>query len=240
MIWVDCSSNRSGSELLEECRRACAVSRCSPGQLLSLLAFKQPYAVVFEFGDPMASHLQLLRSIKRQYPRVPILMITESHSEDLAVWAFRARVWNYLVKPVPLRELKANLRQLIKVAAERVETDARRVERPGAMLPAAYGLPAPQSAEASMQRIIECMQRDHASRLSITKLARECKMSRFSFSRCTLLQSSDASVTGVAASAGFTDASYFARMFRRQMGASPTEYAASARVTKLELSIAME
>jgi hypothetical protein len=30
------------------------------------------------------------------------------HSESLAVWAFRNRVWNFLVKPVRTSELRAN------------------------------------------------------------------------------------------------------------------------------------
>jgi AraC family L-rhamnose operon transcriptional activator RhaR len=75
-------------------------------------------------------------------------------------------------------------------------------------------------------------------------------MSRFSFSRlfrktfgvncrdyvmrlrietaCTLLEVPGASIADVAATAGFTDASYFARMFRNRMGMSPKEYAFQA------------
>jgi AraC-like DNA-binding protein len=86
--------------------------------------------------------------------------------------------------------------------------------------------------------------------LSITKLARTCGMSRFSFSRlfrknfgvncrdyvmrlrvetaCTLLEVPGASIANVATTAGFTDASYFARMFRSRMGMSPKEYASQA------------
>jgi YesN/AraC family two-component response regulator len=247
LLWIACSESRSGTELFEECKRHCTVSRCLPGQALKMLVTGRPDAVVFDFLHPAAAHLQLLQSVKRQYPSVPIVMITESHSEELAVWAFRARVWNYLVKPVPLRELKANLRQLAKVALHRADSDSRRVERPGAILPALYAPPEPQTEEAVMQLITEHIRRDHGSRLSISKLARGCGMSRFSFSRlfrknfgvscrdyvmrlrietaCTLLEVPGASVTEVAAMAGFTDASYFARMFRSHMGMSPTEYA---------------
>jgi YesN/AraC family two-component response regulator len=250
LLWVSCSESRSGTELLEECKRHCAVGRSSPNQVLQALAARRPDAVVFDFLNPVAAHLQLLQSVKRQYPSVPILMITESHSEELAVWAFRARVWNYLVKPVPLRELKGNLRQLAKVALHRAGSDSRRVERPGAILPALYAPPEPQSEEAVMQQVTEHIRRDHTSRLSITKLARGCGMSRFSFSRlfrknfgvscrdyvmrlrietaCTLLQVPGAAVSDVAATAGFTDASYFARMFRTHMGMSPKEYALQA------------
>jgi AraC-like DNA-binding protein len=204
--------------------------------------------VVFDFMNPTASQLQLLQCVKRQYPSVPIVMITETHNEELAVWAFRARVWNYLVKPVPLRELKANLRQLAKVTQQRSESDSRRVERPGTMLPTVYAPPEPRTEEAVMLQITEHIRRDHTGRLSISKLARSCGMSRFSFSRlfrknfgvscrdyvmrlrietaCRLLEGgAGVSISDVAATAGFTDASYFARMFRSHMNVSPKEYA---------------
>lgn len=247
LLWISCSESRSGTELFEECKRLCTVSRCVPSHALKVLAAQQPNAVVFDFLNPVAAHLQLLQSVKRQYPSVPIVMITESHSEELAVWAFRARVWNYLVKPVPLRELKANLRQLAKVTMHRGDSDSRRIERPGALMPAAYAPPEPRTEEAVMQQITEHIRRDHTGRLSITKLARSCGMSRFSFSRlfrknfgvscrdyvmrlrietaCALLEVPGASIADVATTAGFTDASYFARMFRSRMGMSPKEYA---------------
>jgi AraC-like DNA-binding protein len=183
-------------------------------------------------------------------------MITSTHSEDLAVWAFRARVWNYLVKPVPLRELKSNLEQLEKISKRR-EAVGRQIERPGTIIPSEQ---APRHTEkAVMQRIIENLRRDHTTRLSISQLARECGMSRFSFSRlfrssfgcscreyvmrlrietaCKMLEAPHPSVTHVAITAGFTDASYFARMFRRYMRKSPIEYArvASKQIPRVKV-----
>ena len=204
---------------------------------MRLLSNTQPNALVFDFEDPTGPELQVLQGIKRLYPSIPILMFTKAHSEELAVWAFRARVWNYLVKPVPLRELKANLQQLSRML-ERREPSARKIERPATMLP-----PPPDaqtggnSPRAAMQLIVENIRRDHTSRLRIAQLARTCGMSRFSFSRlfhssfgvscrdyvmrlrietaCRMLVNSDRSITEVAIASGFTDASYFARTFRK-------------------------
>jgi YesN/AraC family two-component response regulator len=243
--WISCASSSFAAELLEECKHLCPVNKCSPAQALKVLARSLPDVVVFDFGDPASSDMQMLQSVKRQYPSVPILMITESHSEELAVWAFRARVWNYLVKPVPLREFKANLLQLAKMARRR-EPVARQIERPGGMLPAPRLPPDGYTEEAVMQRIIDNIRRDHTARLRIGALARSCRMSRFSFSRlfretfgcscreyvmrlrietaCRMLEAPHPSITSVAIAAGFTDASYFARMFRRHMDTSPKEY----------------
>jgi YesN/AraC family two-component response regulator len=214
---------------------------------LTAISTAKPDIIVFEFDNPVAAQLHLLQSVKRLHPSIPILMITSTHSEDLAVWAFRARVWNYLVKPVPLRELKSNLEQLAKISRRR-EAVGRQIERPGTMIPLTPSVDSPGHTEkAVMQRIIENVRRDHTTRLCISQLARECGMSRFSFSRlfrssfgcscreyvmrlrietaCKMLKAPHPSVTHVATTAGFTDASYFARIFRRHMNQSPIEYA---------------
>jgi YesN/AraC family two-component response regulator len=245
--WILCTSNGAPAELLEQCKRLCQVIVCESRNALTALSNAKPDIIVFEFDNPVATQLHLLQSVKRLHPSIPILMITSTHSEDLAVWAFRARVWNYLVKPVPLRELKSNLEQLEKISKRR-ESVGRQIERPGAMLPLASNEQAPGRTEkAVMQRIIENLRRDHTTRLSVSQLARECGMSRFSFSRlfrssfgcscreyvmrlrietaCKMLEAPHPSVTHVAITAGFTDASYFARMFRRHMRKSPIEYA---------------
>jgi YesN/AraC family two-component response regulator len=214
---------------------------------LSAIGAAKPDIIVFEFDNPIAEQLQLLQSVKRLHPSAPILMITSTHSEELAIWAFRTRVWNYLVKPVPLRELKSNLDQLAKISGHRAG-EGRQMERPGTMMPLAPNAQLHDHAQNSvMQRIIENVRCDHTTRLSVAQLARDCGMSRFSFSRlfrssfgcsfreyvmrlrietaCKMLQAPHPSVTHVAIAAGFTDASYFARIFRRYMRKSPIEYA---------------
>ena len=257
--WILCTPNSSPAELLEQCKRLCQVTVCDARNALTAISKANPDIIVFEFDNPVAEHLHLLQSVKRLHSRVPILMITSTHSEDLAVWAFRARVWNYLVKPVPLRELKSNLEQLAKVSRRR-EAVGRQIERPGAMLPQTSSDQASgHSDKAVMDRIIENLRRDHTTRLSISQLARECGMSRFSFSRlfrssfgcscreyvmrlrietaCKMLKVPYPSVTHVATTAGFTDASYFARIFRRHMNKSPIEYAqlASSQSPQVEM-----
>jgi YesN/AraC family two-component response regulator len=257
ILWISCCDGRSGAELLEECRRLRVVTKCRPNQALNALASKPRLAAVFEFDDPEPTHLQLLQSVKRRYPSVPIVMITEAHSEDLAVWAFRARVWNYLVKPVPLRELKANLSQLAKLAARRRGSDARSIERPAAILPAAQSPADPCSEAAMMRRAAEYIHQNFISRLSVDALARECNMNRFAFSRlfrrtygcsyrdyvmrlrldraCKLLLGPRVSVTETAGSSGFIDSSYFARVFRRHLGKTPLQFAQLTEDERLEL-----
>jgi AraC-like DNA-binding protein/CheY-like chemotaxis protein len=249
VLWISGSLGGSAVELFHECQRLCQVSTSEPNRALTVLARAQPDVVVFDYGEPIAADLQLLQSVKRLHPSVPILMVTETHSEELAVWAFRARVWNYLVRPVPLRELKANLQKLAQLSRRR-EPVARQIERPGTMMPTRLVQKPADAKTAAMQQIVENIRRDHTTRHDVGQLSRACGMDRFKFSRlfhrtfgssyrsyvmrlrietaCRTLEAPGSSVTRAASAAGFTDASYFARMFRRHMHQSPKEYARAA------------
>jgi len=246
LMWISCTAGGPSRELLAQSRRLAEVRVSASRQAIAAIAEAAPNVVVFEADNPLAADLQLLLSLRRVYPSVPVLMITAKHSEELAVWAFRARVWNYLVKPVQLRELKSNLQKLEIILSER-RGAARQVARPGALLPASVNEADDQSESALLQKITARVRDNYASGLRVSKLARECGMSRFSFSRlfserfgcsfreyvmrlrieaaCRLLEAPHPSVIQVACAAGFADASYFARIFRRHKLQSPIEYA---------------
>jgi AraC-like DNA-binding protein len=238
VVWISCSTSTSATDLLQECRRACVVSMCLPSRAIATIAAGAPTVAIFDYGDPVAADLHLPQWVKRHHPSLPILMLTDTHSADLAAWAMRARVWNYLVKPVPLRELKTNLQQLANLPSLR--------EPP----PIAYRDADRHGDKTVLQCVVEGIRRDGTTGLSVAQLARSSGMSRFSFSRsfrsnfgisyrdfmmrqrlekaCKMLELPGSSVTGAALAAGFTDASYFARVFRRHMLKSPKEYAQAA------------
>ncbi len=245
LLWVHCGPPNADAPLREECRRLVGVAECLPNQALRKLQCEPRLAAVFDFVDPTPACLQLMQSIKRQCPSIPIVMLTESHSEELAVWAFRARVWNYLVKPVPLRELRANLKQLIALTSQRNASESRTLERPASLIPSRVPEPGRVAKTHTMRRVIDQLHRKAGARISVDAIAAECGMDRFAFSRlfhktygCScreylmririeharqLLTSANVTVTEVASIAGFADSSYLARMFRRYLGTSPTQ-----------------
>lgn len=248
LLWVHCGPPNSNIALREECRRLLGVVECAPNQALRHMAGAAPLAAVFDFDDPSPACLQLMQGIKRKCPSVPIVMLTETHSEELAVWAFRARVWNYLVKPVPLRELRVNLKQLIAIASQRDGSDSRALERPASLVPSRDPGPAHLAKIQHLRRVIDSLRPNAGQKISVDGIAAQCGMDRFAFSRlfhktygCScreylmrtrieharkLLRSSDLTVTEAASIAGFADSSYLARMFRRYLGASPKQLCA--------------
>ena len=250
IVWISCSPSNSATELLKECERACVVRRCVPSRALATLTGAPPTVAIFDYGDPNAADLHLLQSVKRQYPALPILMLTDTHSEELAVWAMRTRVWNYLVKPLPLRELKTNLEQLAKLPP-RQDRGGREILRPATILPTPNREADSHGGRAVLQRIVDDIRRDSSSGPGAAHLAQTCGMSRYTFSRtfrenfgityrdfvmrkrletaCKMLEQPGSSVTSVAHSVGFADASYFARVFKRHIHKSPREFAQDAR-----------
>lgn len=248
LLWVHCGPPSSNMALRDECRRLIGVVACTPNQALRYLQGTPRLAAVFDFDDPSPACLQLMQSIKRKCPSVPIVMLTETHSEELAVWAFRARVWNYLVKPVPLRELRANLKQLIALATQRNASESRAIARPATLVPSHDSGPTQVAKIQHLRRVIDGLRPDTGQRISVDAIAAQCGLDRFAFSRlfhktygCScreylmrtrieharkLLCSSHLTVTEAASIAGFADSSYLARMFRRYLGASPTQVCA--------------
>lgn len=73
-----------------------------------------PQLLCFEFDYPDLPKLKALQQTHRVHPTLPILMLTEHHSEALAVWAFRAGVWDYLVTPVAVETLSCSIDLALK------------------------------------------------------------------------------------------------------------------------------
>ncbi len=82
-------------------------------------------ALAIEFDYPDRPGLSFLQRTKQCYPHVPILMFTTQHSEQLAVWAYRNRVMDYVVTPVTQADL-IRCRQLLQAVQS---ADERQSER---------------------------------------------------------------------------------------------------------------
>jgi len=243
--WVDCTEGRDARALIQSIPDHWEIVKTDAGGALQAIGDRPPHALVFDYSFTSKASLHLLLTVKRQHPAIPILMVTEEHSENLAVWAFRARVWNYFAKPVSIDEFNRNLAQLAKFSANR-GTERRKVERPGSMFPVQSADAA--SPHAQIERIAELVHRDYASGLRVDDLARSLNLNRFQFNRlfqrrfgcsfrsyvtrlrigsaCRLIREAGAaaSVTEISLAVGIQDASYFARMFRTVVGESPSDY----------------
>ena len=245
MLWVDCVAGIPDPEHRARCAASFEIVQVNGiGNVPQAIARRRPGALCFEFDYPDQQRLQAMQAIKQSHPRLPILMLTVEHSESLAVWAFRARVWNYLVKPVPPAELSACLDAIANVCHR---TSAPRAAQPLPATAPSDLRAAPIAPEvARLQPALHYVSQHYHERISVEAAARSCGLNRFEFSRRfraafgmtfrdyqlrariiearRLLISGSISVTGIAYSVGFNDGSHFARMFKRFTGVLPSDY----------------
>jgi AraC-like DNA-binding protein len=202
----------------------------------------------FDYDYPDLSGLKTLQDAKRHYPSTPIIMLTEQHSEALAIWALRTRVWDYLVKPVPAQQLRTSIASVFHCRCD--EGDETKPSAP----PWARSLPAPflpelrvgAAPKPTITQAISYIENNYPAKIPLEKVARLCGLGTFQFSRtfkresgisfrdfllqyrinraADLFKNPRASVTDVAFTVGFTDLSHFARMFRRYIGSLPSEF----------------
>jgi YesN/AraC family two-component response regulator len=211
----------------------------------------QPDVLCFDYDYPEIDGLARLRQIKKDFPSLPILMLTEHNSEELTVWALRSRVWDYFVKPLDTEAFLHAIQQLHQLRNGGQRGTARHIVVPGSSRQrdeerrSAANVAANSAARAAA-KAKAYVARNYAEKISAREVAELCNMSQFHFSRSfkricgvtfsdyllevrirkavELLSKPRATVTGACYEVGFRDPSYFGRIFKRYAGITPSEY----------------
>lgn len=200
------------------------------------------------FDFPTKQGLKTLQEIKQTHTTLPVVMLTVQHSEALAVWAFRSRVWDYLVKPIATRELDRCLCCLSEMLSMRaLQTAPRRAAIPASLIPEENRIAGPRGRmPQTLAPAISYVEQNYRRKLSSAKAASLCHLTPFQFSRvfketygltfreyvlrfrvreaCRLLKHPHAQVAEVAYLVGFNDPSYFGKIFRRYTQFSPSRF----------------
>jgi AraC-like DNA-binding protein len=241
-LWIDFRRSPAGPGLheLAEGRRFHRVR--THADIDEAIARHDPHCLCFDFDHPAESDLGALRATRQRHPSVPILMLTEHHTADLALWALRTRVWDYLVKPVSQADFDERideLRDLLAPAADRLPP------QPSSSPVPEKARPSNASARRSTRPAVELAQQHYDEPLCVTAAAKLCCMSNFHFCRSfkqdhgltfhefvircrlsqaeRLLKTTDRPVKDIAYSVGFNDVAHFTRTFKRYLGVCPTE-----------------
>ena len=244
MLWIDCTSGIPDAWHRLQCESVFRVALAvTVEHAATELPRVKPNVLCFDFDYPDQIRLQALQSLKQAHPRLPILMLTLEHSESLAVWAFRSRVWNYLVKPVPALELSENLTALAGLGGR--ASPPRVAQLLNASVPGDLPVKPIAPDIARLQPALHYVTRHYHERVSAIVAAKYCGLTRFDFSRkfraafgmtfrdyllrvrimeAGRMLTEGKSVTSVAYSVGFNDASHFTRMFKRVTGSLPSDF----------------
>jgi len=251
-MWVDLTVSIRQSELPSLFSQFFEIVRPHSGSSLeSEIRRQEPQLLLFDFDYPERPGLKLLEITKKQFPSVPILMSTIQHSESLAVWAFRSRIWDFLVKPVSERDLNrclSALNTLVGVANGRERH--RDICNKASPIPEENSVAPRSTTPAELMPALSYIEQHFRESVTSAKASRACNMDSFRFGRafrsafgiafkeyllrvrikeaCRLLEKPNISVTEVAYLAGFNDPSYFSKVFKRYAGVTPSAYGSSA------------
>jgi two-component system KDP operon response regulator KdpE len=83
-------------------------------QALPLLRAARFDVVLLDINMPGMGGIEACREIRRQFPRLAVLMLTIRDNEDDKVEALEAGADDYVVKPFPIRELVARVRAAVR------------------------------------------------------------------------------------------------------------------------------
>ena len=251
LLWVDLRVAPGEPDLCSSLPKAYGARRvrCT-SEIVPTLQSHNASAVCFEYDRPDLRGLEALSQTRTRYSWLPLVMVTGHHDEALALWALKRCVWDYLVKPLPVRRLCDSLVGIYRLAPDAAASPLQRSQAPVVQPPKV--VPSHHLAPA-----VSYVETNYAEKIRLSTVARICNLSPFQFSRnfkkenginfrefvvklrihhaAQLIRESGASVTDAAFVVGFNDLSYFARMFRRQLGVSPSRYKTEAEPVQLAL-----
>lgn len=250
LLWVDMCCGARIAPSSAEFARHCELRPTDSQHLWAALSLATSADVIcFDVEHPDMSCLKFLTDTKSRFPSVPIIMLISQPSADVVLWALRTRIFDVLVKPLTSRDVLRCVQRLSPVLEAR-RTQATRSNATGAeAIPGEARYHAKRDSRGRLDSVISYIEKNYAQPISEHEVAKECGMSPFEFSRafhaahgvtfrdylsdCRLLQSKrllgipQVPVSDVAAMAGFNDPSYFARLFRKRTGTSPSAYRSS-------------
>ena len=244
LLWIDLSTADTDARpdaVLEDffeiivCRRHERVAR--------RLSDENPDVVCFSFDYPDRSGSRLVEEMKRLYSSTPMFITTVQHSEELAVWAFRNRMTDYLVKPLQEEELLRCYGVLTDIVKAKRGQGNRVMAKSDQVMPASI-VSSAGSGDKSLEPALYYVEQHFREKIRCDDVARLCGMSSFRFSRVfkdkytiafrdyvvryrlreayKMIKDQKASVTDAAFAVGFNDISYFSRMFKRHFDVSPS------------------
>ena len=254
LLWLDLTHDRSTDELSRQFHASCDCRLAKQPGLPMRESGQQPDMICLHFDQPDALGLNLLLEVKRTVPSIPITMFTVQHSEELAVWAMRSGVWEYLLLPLSNVEKQRYLQSLERLCQLRWQDDLHPrkppIERSGA-LPDSIRLTKEHQKHQALQKALLHIDQHYREGIDQKDLAQRCGMTPFRFSRLfkevlgigfmdyvlskrmelakDLLSNSQMPVTSIGYEAGFKDPSYFARAFKQCVNCTPSEYREAGR-----------
>ncbi len=250
LLWVPMRGEAASEASLAPFEQHCQVKRIGPEHLWAAVALATAAdAICLDYEHPDLDGLKFAADTKTRFASVPIIMLTSQQSPNIMLWALRMRVFDVIIKPVAVEDVARCLQRLAPVVAARRTQSVRRNATGVESIPTEARYRLREGARDKLRLVCEFIAKHYADAIGETAMAKMCGMSPFRFSRAfhvaygvtfrdylsehrlshakRLLGNPQISVSDVAAMTGFDDPSYFARLFRKRTGTSPTGFRAA-------------
>ena len=218
-------------------------------EALELALTEKPRLAILDIEMPGLTGLEVARQIRRERLNCMILFLTAYDNFDYARQAISVQALDYLLKPYDEGELIMSVETAMnlsnRLSKNRLYLEFLRQETETAPeSPEERGDPVRLSSVR--ERIEAYIDENYASDLSLQtisqalnysevyfcKLFKQCFRVNFSTylndyrisKAMELLRTTDLGVKDVSLACGYADSSYFARVFKRQTGQTPTDY----------------
>ncbi len=256
LLWIDVDAAEPAGDSRAHFERLFDINELSRFELV-LGGHEAADAVCFNFDYPAMCGLKLIAEAKRRWPSSPVLLLTQHNSAELALWALRSRVFDLLVKPAHADEVERVFARISDAVRARRSQTERKPQGVSAQPPPETRYRPQPGASPRLQAAIAHVAKNFLRPIPESEVALLCNMSPSRFCRefkaayqmtfveylanyrmehaKRLLANPTMPVADVAAAVGFTDPSYFTRVFRRQEGVSPSEYRATTVSEPLRL-----
>jgi AraC-like DNA-binding protein len=260
LFWVEQLVASRGSEIPDVLINNFSVrSIATTNSLELMIADIKPAAVFFDYDYPDRRRLSEFARIKSACPSVPVVMVTLQHSESLAIWAYRHGALDFLIKPIDPSELAMCIGRLLEIVSFQKSQGNRNANRFKPPIPS--DVPnTPRSKKDRLSPAIYFVQQNYSERIYSDAMARLCGMSATHFSRafkqthgltfqefllryrvrqaCQQLLAPTANIADIAYNVGFSDPSYFTRVFKRFVGIAPSDFTAANDDSNIESAVA--
>jgi AraC-like DNA-binding protein len=248
LLWLDLRSCDRSTTLFELFDQRFAIERLDLHNPICDRRQLSPVAICIDFDYPDMHGLALVRELHDHY-QLPVIMMTEQHSESLMLWALRARVWEMLLKPIQRSAAEYKIDALLH-SLQSARQDPASIHQASPLL----RLPEESRFHGSngnteartVHPALSFMQLHLGERITEEQLAQFCNLRPLQFSRqfkkafrvsfqemlqqlriqeaTRLLENPDLQILDIALTVGYRDHSYFCRVFKKYLGVTPKTY----------------
>jgi AraC-like DNA-binding protein/ActR/RegA family two-component response regulator len=204
-----------------------------------------PGLICYDLDYPHKSGLQQIQTINSLFSDIPVMLLSHVHSEELALWALRNRIWDIQYKPIDLDVIQSNIIKLIDI--DNNNTSYKDITLPFVTKNELFEKPSTRIPKVRTQPAIEFVCANYTRNITLKEVSRLCFLSPRTFSdqfkqehgisfknyliqyrigiARTLIDSGKYdSIIKIAYDVGFNDHSYFSRIFRHYTGLTPSQY----------------